>query len=174
MSSVAMEESVDADIGERMYALCHRLWPINRSITGDGVRQTLRILQEVVPGLEVREVPSGTRVLDWTVPNEWNVREAWVEGPDGRRVVDFAEHNLHLVGYSTPVDVTMDLQTLQQHLHSLPDQPDAIPYITSYYAPTWGFCLSHRQRVQLARVHRRDPHSRIPVVRRAHSPGSDD
>ncbi|HEX6199196.1 MAG TPA: DUF4910 domain-containing protein [Thermoanaerobaculia bacterium] len=126
-----------------MYALVERLYPIPRSITGDGVRETLRIVGELVPPLEVHEVPSGTPVLDWMVPKEWNVREAWVKDPSGRKVVDFADHTLHLLGYSVPVHRTMPLAELLEHLHSLPDQPDLIPYRTSYYAEAWGFCLPH-------------------------------
>lgn len=137
------------DIGQQLYALCQRLWPINRSLTGDGVRETLAILKEVAPELQIHEVPSGTEVFDWTIPNEWNVREAWIEGPDGHRVVDFAEHNLHLVGYSIPVDATLSLEELQEHLHSLPELPEAIPYVTSYYSPYWGFCLRHQDRLKL-------------------------
>lgn len=136
-------------IGDWMYALATRLWPINRSITGDGVRTTLRMLQAELPSLNIHEVPSGTDAFDWTVPEEWNVREAWIEGPDGSRVVDFADHNLHLVGYSEPVDASLTLDDLQAHLYSLPEHPEAIPYVTSYYARRWGFCLRHRDRERL-------------------------
>ncbi|HEY1360126.1 MAG TPA: DUF4910 domain-containing protein [Thermoleophilaceae bacterium] len=131
-----------------MSALVERLYPICRSLTGDGVRETLSILREHVP-LEVREVPSGTPVLDWTVPREWNIREAWIEGPNGSRVVDFADSNLHVVGYSTPVRARLSLEELRKHLHSLPDQPDWIPYRTSYWKEAWGFCLPHRRLEQL-------------------------
>ncbi len=134
--------------GREMHELATELYPIPRSLTGDGVRRTLAILGERIP-LEIREVASGTAVLDWTVPDEWNVREAWIEGPDGRRVADFADHNLHLVGYSEPIDETMPLEALQEHLHSLPEQPDLVPYRTSYYRRTWGFCLAHRVRESL-------------------------
>lgn len=135
--------------GERMMALMQELWPICRSITGDGVRQTLAMIKQHLPELTVHEVPTGTKCFDWTIPQEWNVRAAYVEGPDGRRVIDFAAHNLHLVGYSEPIDQEVDLETLQQHLHSLPEQPDAIPFVTSYYKRAWGFCLAHRVRQSL-------------------------
>lgn len=126
-----------------MIELCKRLYPINRSITGNGVRETLRILQEKIP-LRVHEVPTGTPVLDWTVPKEWNVKEAYIiELNTGKRIADFAQHNLHLVGYSIPVDRTMGWEELQPHLFTLEDQPDAIPYITSYYKAFWGFCLRY-------------------------------
>jgi aminopeptidase-like protein len=122
-------------------------YPVCRSITGDGVRRTLDLLADALPPgtvLERTGVPSGTEVFDWTLPDEWNVREAWVRGPDGRRVVDLDDHTLHLVGYSTPVHAHLSLEELWPHLHSLPDHPDWIPYRTSYYHRDWGFCLRHR------------------------------
>ncbi|MCW2941160.1 MAG: hypothetical protein JWN00_4145 [Actinomycetia bacterium] len=127
--------------GAEMHALVERLYPLCRSITGDGVRRTLEIVGESI-ALEVHEVPTGTEVLDWTIPREWNIRDAYVKDASGRRVVDFAESNLHVVGYSVPVHATMTLDELRGHLHTLPDQPGLIPYRTSYYAETWGFCLS--------------------------------
>lgn len=135
-------------IGARLYALVERLYPIPRSLTGDGVRETLRIVGEHVP-LTVHEVPSGTRVLDWVVPQEWTLKEAYVVGPDGCRVVDAAECNLAVVGYSAPVRARLDRAQLDEHLHSLPDQPDVVPYRTSYYERRWGFCVPHRLRESL-------------------------
>ncbi len=137
-----------ASAGREMYAFVEKAFPICRSLTGDGVRETLRLIGETIP-LAVHEVPTGTPVLDWTVPKEWNVREAWVKDPAGRKVVDFAHHNLHLLGYSVPVHRKMQLAELEEHLHSVPEQPDVIPYRTSYYKEAWGFCLPHRQRQSL-------------------------
>ena len=130
-------------------ALIEELFPICRSITGNGVRQTLEILRRFIP-LEVNEVPSGIGALDWTVPPEWNIRDAYILDPDGRRVVDFAANNLHIVQYSRPIDAMIPLGELRPHLHTLPDQPDWIPYRTSYYTENWGFCLTHRQLSSLA------------------------
>lgn len=141
---------VDFDAcGAAMHALATELFPICRSITGDGVRQTLKILRHRVP-LTVHEVPSGTKAFDWTVPPEWNIRDAYVLDDRGERVIDFRRNNLHVVGYSVPVDVTLPLCELQEHLHSLEEQPTAVPYVTSYYAERWGFCLTHEQRLGLA------------------------
>lgn len=127
--------------GQEMHALVERLYPLCRSITGDGVRATLDIVGEYLP-LQVHEVPTGTEVLDWTVPQEWNIRDAYVKDAAGRRVVDFAASSLHVLGYSVPVAATMPLSELRPHLFTLPEQPSLIPYRTSYYAPQWGFCLA--------------------------------
>lgn len=129
--------------GEEMYALVERMYPLCRSITGDGVRATLRIVDEYIP-LHVHEVPTGTQVLDWTVPKEWNVRDAYIADAAGRRVVDFAASSLHVLGYSVPVSATMSLAELREHLHTLPEQPSLVPYRTSYYEERWGFCLAQR------------------------------
>jgi aminopeptidase-like protein len=130
------------DMGEAMLGLMAEMYPICRSITGEGVRETLRLIQNHIP-LEVREVPSGTKVFDWTVPLEWNVSDAYIVNKDGIRVVDFKAHNLHLMSYSTPLRQRMTLNELKPHLFSLPDHPDWIPYRTSYYKENWGFCLRH-------------------------------
>ena len=127
-----------------MMRLAEELYPICRSITGDGLRQTLDIIGRDLP-LERHEVPSGTRAFDWTVPDEWNLRRAFIEAPDGTRVVDTARHNLHVVNYSAPVDEVLTLEELRPRLHTLPEHPDWIPYRTSYYRRDWGFCLTQRQ-----------------------------
>jgi aminopeptidase-like protein len=136
-------------LGLQMHALAAELFPIPRSLTGAGVRDTLRILQRELPLLRIHEVPSGTRVLDWTIPPEWTIRDAYIVDPAGNRICDFRRNNLHVVGYSVPFHASMSLANLQPHLHSLEDQPDAIPYITSYYEERWGFCLPHRDRMKL-------------------------
>jgi aminopeptidase-like protein len=130
-------------VGEELYKLVAELYPICRSITGDGVRRTLEVVDREI-GLDITEVPSGTRVLDWTVPREWNVRDAWVADAAGERVIDFRASNLHLVSYSVPVRATLPLAELKRQLHTLPEQPDWVPYRTSYYAENWGFCASQR------------------------------
>ena len=143
MSSTRIQDSLTpGQTGSDMHALMSRLFPIARSITGEGVRESLRILQEYIP-IEVYEVPSGTQVFDWNVPKEWNIRDAWIKDPAGNKVVDYQAHNLHVLGYSPPVQGTYTLEELKPHLFSLPGQPDLIPYRTSYYQENWGFCLAH-------------------------------
>jgi len=130
--------------GAEMHELVEQLYPICRSITGDGVRETLRHVSGHIP-LRVHEVPTGTPAFDWTVPREWNIRDATITDSEGRRIVDFRHHTLHVMSYSAPIDERMQLEALRPHLHTLPDQPDQIPYRTSYYNENWGFCLSQRQ-----------------------------
>lgn len=134
---------VDSDaVGQEMYRLMAELYPICRSITGNGVRETLNIIGRHIP-LESHEVPTGTAVFDWTVPKEWNIRDAYVKNSRGEKVVDYRKSNLHVVNYSTPVKAKMPLEELKKHLFSLPEYPDRIPYRTSYYNESWGFCLAH-------------------------------
>lgn len=133
-------------IGQDMHNLCIELFPVCRSITGDGVRKTLQMLVEVYGNeINIHEVPTGTKVFDWTVPKEWNIKEAYIENSKGQRVIDFKNNNLHVVGYSLPVDKFVDLQELKSVVYTQPDQPDAIPYVTSYYKECYGFCMSQNQ-----------------------------
>jgi aminopeptidase-like protein len=134
--------------GQTAYELMRRLFGLCRSLTGDGVRATFDILAEHIP-IERTEVPSGTQVFDWIVPDEWNIRDAYVAAPDGSRVIDFRDSSLHVVSYSEPVRATLPLDELRERLYTLPKQPDAIPYRTSYYSRTWGFCLPHRRLAEL-------------------------
>jgi aminopeptidase-like protein len=129
------------EAGGKIYELIAELFPICRSLTGNGVRRTLEILQQYIP-LDVHEVPSGTQVFDWTVPKEWNIRDAYVKNAKGVRVIDFQESNLHVLNYSTPVRKTISLKELKEHLFSLSEHPAWVPYKTSYYIENWGFCLS--------------------------------
>ena len=145
-----------------------RLFPLCRSLTGDGVRATLDVLAEHIP-ITRTEVPSGTQVFDWIVPDEWNIRDAYVAAPDGTRVIDFRESSLHVVGYSEPVRATLPLEQLRERLFTLPEQPDLIPYRTSYYSRTWGFCLPHR-RLARARAGRLRGGDRLHARARATSP----
>jgi aminopeptidase-like protein len=131
-------------VGDELYRLIERLYPICRSITGSGVRETLSILREYID-LEIHEVSSGTQVFDWQVPKEWNIRDAYIKDSMGNRRVDFRQSNLHVVGYSVPVNLRMPLSELREHLHTIPEHPEWIPYRTSYYREAWGFCLTHNQ-----------------------------
>lgn len=138
----------DSRAGDEMYALIAELYPFCRSITGDGVRNTLKAVRERIP-IEIYEVPTGTPVFDWTVPKEWNIRDAYIRAPDGRKIADFQTSNLHIVSYSVPVHRFVPLVELKAHLHTIPEHPDWVPYRTSYYRENWGFCISHRQFLEL-------------------------
>jgi aminopeptidase-like protein len=133
-----------SSLGDEIYSLIRDLYPICRSITGEGFRETLARIRNEIP-LDVHEIPSGTQVFDWVVPKEWNIRDAYVKNSRGERIIDFRKHNLHVVNYSVPVRRKMSLAELRPHLHTLADQPEWIPYRTSYYKESWGFCLSHNQ-----------------------------
>lgn len=142
-------KTLDAnDIGHQMHLCITDLYPINRSITGDGVRQTLRYIQNHIP-LTIHEVPSGTPVFDWSVPKEWNIKDAYIKNAKGEKIVDFKESNLHVVGYSAPIQKKVTLEELKTHIFTLPERPNWIPYRTSYYKANWGFCLSYRQLLEL-------------------------
>ncbi len=132
-------------IGDEIYQLARKLWPLNRSISGEGVRETLDVISKYIPSINIKSIPSGTKVFDWTVPKEWRVKEAYILDPNGKKICDYSINNLHLVGYSAPFKGNIELEELKKHLHTLPDQPTAIPYVTSYYKSRWGFCLTHDQ-----------------------------
>ena len=143
-----LEREQSSEIGRRLYGFASELYPICRSITGNGIRRTLAQIQERIP-LQISEVPTGTQVFDWTVPKEWNIRDAYIKDASGKRIVDFNGCNLHVVNYSTPVHGAMSLAELRPHLFTIPEHPDWIPYRTTYYQENWGFCLSHNQMMAL-------------------------
>ena len=146
LSDLKVDKSTEID--KEMYGLMRELYPICRSITGNGVRQTLNILKKDIP-IEICEVASGTEVFDWTVPKEWNIKEAWIKNAKGEKIVDFEASNLHVLNYSIPVHERLSLEELKNHLYSMPDHPEWIPYRTSYYNENWGFCLVHSQYLEL-------------------------
>ena len=137
------------EIGLKIYKLVEKLFPICRSITGNGTRETLRLINSHLIDMKIIEIPSGTKCFDWDVPDEWNITDGYILDPDNKKIVDFQESNLHVVSYSEPVNQELSLEELQDHLYSLPDLPEAIPYITSYYKKRWGFCLSENLRKSL-------------------------
>ncbi len=144
-STVPLLKSLDdVGIGEEIFALAAEIYPICRSITGDGVRTTLAHLARHID-LEVHEVPTGTQVFDWAIPREWTIRNAYIENASGERVVDFADCSLHVLNYSRPVRAKLPLDELKKHTFTLPDQPDLVPYRTAYYADNWGFCMAHNR-----------------------------
>lgn len=137
------------DNGQVMFDLAKKLFPICRSITGNGFRESLKILKEIVSNIKIFEVPTGTEVFDWTVPKEWNIRDAYIETLDGEKIIDFKRCNLHVLGYSIPIDRVIDRAELLEHIYTQPKQPDRIPYVTSYYKERWGFCISENQKCGL-------------------------
>jgi len=145
-AAVDMSDStlVPSNIGVDMHRLMGELYPLCRSITGNGVRETLRIISQHIP-IEIHNIPTGTQVFDWTVPKEWNIKDAYVKNSRGERIVDFRRSNLHVVNYSVPVNKRVSLSELKAHLHTLSDHSDWIPYRTSYYNENWGFCVAHSQ-----------------------------
>ncbi len=148
MTAYRVELLQDGDIGSEIYGLASEIYPICRSITGEGVRATLGVIARYIP-LCVHEVPTGTQVFDWTIPREWNIRDAHITTPDGRRIAELSKSNLHVLNYSVPVNAAMPLDELKEHIFTLPDQPELIPYRTSYYAENWGFCMSHNELMSL-------------------------
>jgi aminopeptidase-like protein len=143
-----LDQRATAEIGVKLYQFAEELYPICRSITGDGVRQTLALIQKRIP-LQTFEVPTGTPVFDWTVPKEWNIRDAYIKDASGKRVADFKKSNLHILNYSVPIQARMSLDDLRPHLFTIPEHPDWIPYRTSYYQENWGFCLTHNHLLAL-------------------------
>ncbi len=146
---IELDQKDPVGVGRELHDFASDLYPICRSITGDGIRRTLAMIQERIP-LQIFEVPTGTKVFDWAVPKEWNIRDAYIKDSRGGRVVDFKASNLHVLSYSRPLHATMPLSQLMPHLFTLPDHPDWIPYRTSYYKEDWGFCLSHNRMMALA------------------------
>ena len=138
-----------AENGKTMYQLAAKMFPICRSITGNGFRESLEMLREAVPEIQVYEVPTGTAVFDWTVPKEWNIRGGGIYRMNGDKVIDFKDSNLHIVGYSLPIDKVVSREELLEHIYTMPDQPDWIPYVTSYYKERWGFCMTENQKQTL-------------------------
>ena len=136
------------DVQNKLYSLIEKLYPICRSITGDGVRETLQIIGEIIP-LNVIEVQTGLQVFDWEIPREWNIKDAYILDEEGNKIVDFKESNLHVLNYSAPINKTVDLNELKEHLFSIPEQPDVIPYRTSYFKENWGFCIQHSKLIEL-------------------------
>ena len=136
-------------IGKKIHNLAKKLWPINRSITGEGNRLTLKILRNVCPDLRIKEIKSGTKVFDWKIPNEWQIKEAWIKNSSGKKIIDFKNNNLHVVSYSTAINKTISLKELKKNLYSLPNLPNAIPYVTSYYSRRWGFCVTNNLKKKL-------------------------
>ena len=133
------------DNGKEIYSFAKKIFPICRSITGNGVRETLTLIKKEIPNLKIHEIKSGTKVFDWTIPEEWNISDAFIISPDNKKIVDFKKNNLHILNYSIPVNLKLKLEDLKKHLYFDEEIKDAIPYVTSYYKKNWGFCLSYNQ-----------------------------
>jgi len=152
-SYIGQDSTIHLEEGKQMFKLCEEMFPLCRSITGDGVRETFKILQKYLnTEFKMSEVPTGTKVCDWTVPKEWNITEGYLEDEEGNRIVDFEKNNLHVLGYSVPVDEWLTLDELMEHIYTLKEQPDVIPYTTSYYKERWGFAMSQRQLEELEKI----------------------
>lgn len=150
MNSKELKQIIEKSeiISDEMFQLMEKLFPICRSITGNGVRQTFEILKNEIP-IQTHEIPTGEKVFDWTIPKEWNINNAYIINPDGKKIVDFKESNLHVVNYSIPINQKISLFELKKHIHTIPEKPDIIPYVTSYYSENWGFCMSHNNFLNL-------------------------
>ena len=132
-----------------MFNLAEKLWPINRSITGKGIRESLRVIKKILPKLKIYSIKSGTKVFDWQVPLEWEINEGWIKKPDGKKICDLKNNNLHVISYSTPINKKVSLEQLKKNLFSIPKMPNAIPYVTTYYKRNWGFCLTNNEKIKL-------------------------
>ncbi len=141
-------EKKSENISNEMFQLMEKLYPICRSITGDGVRKTLEIIKKEIP-LQIHEIPTGEKVFDWTIPKEWNIYDAYIIDPEGKKIVDFKESNLHVLNYSIPVNQKISLSELKKHIHTIPEKPNVVPYVTSYYSENWGFCMTHNDFLNL-------------------------
>ncbi len=145
MTNISINNFIIPKSGNQIYNFANKIFPINRSITGEGNRQTLKLIKEIIPNLKIKEIPSLTKVSDWTVPLEWNVNDAYIVNPKGKKILEFSKNNLHLVGYSVPTKKNISLAELKKHLHYKKELPNAIPYVVSYYKKNWGFCLSYNE-----------------------------
>lgn len=133
-------------VGKRIFKLAEKLWPIHRSITGEGFRRSLELIKSEIPEIKIHKIKSGAKVFDWTIPQEWKVNDAWIETPTGERICEYRKNNLHVLGYSIGIKKKVKKAELIQHLHSIESMPEAIPYVTSYYKKNWGFCISDKEK----------------------------
>ena len=140
---------IKKNTGLQIHNLCKKLWPYNRSLTGNGTLRSLQILGKDLKGFKIHKIKSGTNVFDWTIPDEWNIKDGWIKNKNGKKILNFKKNNLHIMGYSSPIKKKISYQKLKNKIFSIPDQPNAIPYMTSYYEKNWGFCMSHNQKKKL-------------------------